>query len=127
MSLKVEIIQSYTYPRLLGIMETGNAHPFTNYNPDGSKELVVFRCDRDGTKTDIFKAKEWTREVDPATLEGGDFELVTTLNPGEEYYINANKNSESNKIKLIRFAQDSQSLPDILTRLSGLVHPQRLN
>jgi hypothetical protein len=106
MPVTVEIIKPFLGTVRLGEMIPGQAIPFSNFTADGQIELIVFRSNKDSSQTEIYKAKHWTREVDPSKLDGEDYERVTTLNHGETYYIEAKSRKESKEARLIRFTQE---------------------
>lgn len=106
MSVKVEIIKPFVGSVELGFMFPGQAHPFSNFTADGKVELVVFKCNEDGSQTDIYKAKHWIREVDVAKLDGEDYERIGTLTQRKSYYIEAKARGESKETRLIRFTQE---------------------
>jgi len=105
MPVKVEIIKPFVGPVELGEMLPGQAHPFSNFTADGRIELIVFKCNEDGSLTDIYKAKHWVREVDIAKLDGDEYERLDTLTQGKSYYIEAKARKESEEARLIRFTQ----------------------
>jgi len=106
MSTRVEIIKPFVGPKKMGYMEAGRTHPFSNFTVDGRVELLVFRCNKDGSETDVYKAKKWTREVDLSKLDGEDYEHITTLTQGKTYFIEAKSRKESKVTRLIRFTQE---------------------
>lgn len=106
MPTRVEVIKPFIGLKELGFMLPGRAHPFSNFTIDGRIELVVFKCNEDGSQTDIYKAKHWTREIDPSKLDGKDYEHVTTLTQGKAYFIEAKARMESKETRLIRFTQE---------------------
>lgn len=106
MSVKLEVIKPFVGPIKLGEMFPGRAHPFSNFTADGRIELIVLKCNKDGSQTDIYKAKHWIREVDITKLDGEDYERVDTLTQGETYYIEAKARKESKETRLIRFTQE---------------------
>ena len=106
MPTKVEIIKPFVGPEELGFMQPGKAHPFSNFTVDGRIELIVFKCNEDGSQTEIYKAKHWTREVDITKLDGEDYERIDTLTQGKSYYIEAKARKKSEETRLIRFTQE---------------------
>lgn len=106
MPVIVEIIKPFLGPIKLGSMTPDAIHPFTNFTMDDKKELIIFKCDKKGERSDVYKAKEWRRDVDIKKLDSDEYERVATLNHGDSYFIEARLSGNSNLLRLIRFTQE---------------------